>query len=151
MRNILLVILLSCTLIACDTKQVYNHFQSLPIQGWYSDSLLSYTFAITDSCAQYDMQLIVRHTAQYPYQNLWFFTEEWYGNVLLQRDTVECFLADDYGRWIGKGINTFTLPILYFSSHTFPRTGEYTFIIQQGMRTEWLKGINNVGLQITKQ
>ena len=76
------------------------------------------------------------------------FVNEWYGGLLLQRDTIECDLADSYGRWLGNGASIYELPLLYTSSYQFARTGEYLFTIQHGMRTEWLQGITDIGLII---
>ena len=68
--------------------------------------------------------------------------------MLLHRDTIEAMMADDYGRWFGKGINRYELPLLYDAHRRFEHTGEYTFAIRQGMRTEWLKGITDVGVVV---
>lgn len=150
MKRLISLFLLCVMLVSCGREIVYKQFQSLPLEGWHCDSALEYTFAIADSVASYEVQLIVRHSTQYPYQNLWFFTEEWYGNMLLHSDTIECFLADEYGRWQGAGISTYTMPLLYYPSHTFPCTGEYKLVIKQGMRSEWLQGIEDVGVEVVR-
>ena len=139
------LMLLCC---ACSNRTVYTEFYSMPADGWHQDSVLTYTAAIDDSTAYYDLMIVVRHTAQYPYQNLWLFVDEYMGNVLVHRDTIEAMMADDYGRWLGAGINRYELPLQYDAQRSFVRSGEYTFRVQQGMRTEWLQGITDVGLVI---
>ena len=150
MRNILLTIIIGLSLVACDNQLIFSEFRSFGNSGWHMDSIAGYTLPIHDSLATYEVQIIVRHTTQYPYQNLWLFTEEWYGNVLLHRDTIECFMADEYGRWNGRGIQQYTLPLLYDNAHAFPKTGDYTITIQQGMRMEQLRGITDIGVKILK-
>lgn len=149
MRPLLLhltaLMLLCCS---CGHRTVYTQFYSTPTKGWHQDSVLTYSAAIEDSTACYDVLLVVRHTAQYPYQNLWLFVDEYKGHMLLHRDTIEAIMADDYGRWLGKGIKRYELPLQYDTQRRFFHSGEYTFRIQQGMRTERLQGITDVGLVI---
>lgn len=145
---ILLTIIGVCT--ACQRNEIYNEFHSFSTDGWHQDSVLRYSIDITDSLAKYDILITLRHNNTYPYQNMWMFVDEWYGGLLLNRDTIECDMADAYGRWFGAGVSTFELPLLYTTSHPFAQTGEYVFTIQQGMRTEYLRGISNVGLQVVK-
>lgn len=149
MRNIwfiLLTIALLCS--ACHERVVYTTFHSLPLEGWHQDSTLTYTAEMTDSTAQYDMLIVVRHNEEYPYQNLWLFVDEYVGNTLMYQDTIEALLADDYGRWLGTGISRYELPLLYDEQRRFEPTGEHSFVIRQGMRSEWLKGIQDIGVVI---
>lgn len=149
MRNIWFILLTIVLLFsACHERVVYTTFYSQPLEGWHQDSALTYTAEIADSTALYDMLIVVRHNGEYPYQNLWLFVDEYKGNMLLHRDTIEAMMADDYGRWFGKGINRYELPLLYDAHRRFEQTGEYTFAIRQGMRTEWLKGITDVGVVV---
>jgi gliding motility-associated lipoprotein GldH len=39
---------------------------------------------------------------------------------------------------------------LYDNAHAFPKTGDYTITIQQGMRMEQLRGITDIGVKILK-
>ena len=150
MRKLLLLILLCTLLSACNKQQIYSEFHSINQHGWHADSLMGYTIDISDSTAQYEVLITLRHTTQYPYQNLWLFVGEQYGNMPLHSDTIECFLADNHGKWLGKGISKYTMLMLFDDAHIFSHTGEYTFTIQQGMRTDYLQGITDIGLQIIK-
>jgi gliding motility-associated lipoprotein GldH len=67
-------------------------------------------------------------------------------------DTIEFFLADPTGKWLGSGlgsVNSMLLP--YRTNIKFPQRGIYTFEFKQGMRQEELKGIMDVGLRIDKR
>lgn len=150
MRKLLPLVCVLISLVACNQQQVYSEFHSVEQAGWHIDSLVKYTVDISDSTARYELVITLRHTTQYPYQNIWLFVDKSFGNTLLQRDTVEGMMADNYGRWLGKGITRYTLPLLYDDACWFPCSGEYIFSIQQGMRTECLQGISDVGLQVVK-
>ena len=103
-----------------------------------------------DTSATYEIQILLRHTSQYPYQNLWLFVDEYAGDMHIQRDTIEAMLADDYGRWLGNGINRYTLPLMYEADYHFISKDNSRLTIQQGMRTEWLTGITDVGIKVIK-
>ena len=147
-RSLIVSLIGMLVLTSCQPKQIYTHFHSISELGWGEDSLLRHEVTVTDEASLYDVLITVRYDGSYPYQNLWMFVDEWYGELLLSRDTIECYLADDYGRWVGAGIATYELPLLYESEHRFAHPGDYRFTIQQGMRTDYLQGIKNVGLMV---
>ncbi len=145
-----LVISMLCLLAMCACKRsiVYSDFISLPADGWHQDSVLSYDICVEDSTADYDLLIVVRHTNEYPYQNLWLFVDEYAGTELLHRDTIEALLADDYGRWIAGGINKYDLPLQYATSYRFATASHNRITIQQGMRSSYLKGLSDVGVKV---
>lgn len=148
MRKTILLVLSSLLLVSCRQPAIYSEFRDMPLSGWHEDSVLHYALSVSDTIDTYDILLTVRHTAQYPYQNLWMFVSEWQDSVCLTTDTIECYLADDRGRWLGAGISTYEMPLLYVSDHRFPHEGDYTFTLRHGMRMENLRGIRNIGLKI---
>ena len=67
-------------------------------------------------------------------------------------DTLEYQLADEKGRWLGKGlgdINELRLP--YKTNIFFPVTGTYRIRVQHGMRAEDLKGVYDFSLRVEKR
>jgi len=94
--------------------------------------------------------LQIRNNNLYPYQNLWLFVAEKQPDGTIVRDTVECMLADEYGKWVGTGISIFNSDIPIRVGYTFPQRGQYTFTIRQGMRDERLKGIEQIGIRIER-
>ena len=150
MRKIVPILLLITTLGACQTRQLHSESHAIGLDGWHQDSMLNYAFSVEDTLASYDILLNLRYNPAYDYQNLWMFVDEWYGDSLVQRDTIECYLADKYGRWLGSGVNTYQLPLVYYTDFHFERAGNYRFVLQQGMRIEYLHGITDVGLQVVK-
>ena len=69
MRKLLLIILCTSALVACNNKQLYSKFHTISPMGWQQDSILDYTIDIADSTALYDLIIVLRHTNKYPYQN----------------------------------------------------------------------------------
>lgn len=88
--RIRIILLSSCLLLlmACNRDIVYSEFHSVPLKEWGADSVLTYRFDITDTLATYRMLVCVRHTEQYPYQNMWLFVGD-----SGRQDTIEFYLA----------------------------------------------------------
>ena len=140
-----LVLLTSSLLLAaCTRGVVYSEFKDVSPFGWEKDSAVTFTFRVTDTLQPYNVLLHLRHQDNYPYQNMWLFV-----NNGVQRDTIEFYLADDRGRWLGNGRNGHvSMPVLYEQNYHFADTGAYTLSVRHGMRKERLRGVCQVGMEI---
>jgi gliding motility-associated lipoprotein GldH len=96
------------------------------------------------------MQITIRHTDAYPYQNLWLFVDIEQDSLVLTRDTIECYMANERGEWLGGGLTVHELPLLYSDHYQFTNSGEYRISITQGMRNDTLIGIKEVGVKIIR-
>lgn len=96
-------------LVACTPDEnAYSEFETFPGAEWlYTDSLTFVPSGMADSIVSGTLLVAVRHTRGYRYQNLWL--EVAYpplggtDSTAMVRDTISLELADDYGRWLGKG------------------------------------------------
>ena len=97
-------------LINCRRDIVHSQFVSIPSEKWQIDSVAHFEYAITDTDNDYRMLVYVRHTERYPYQNMWLFVGD-----SLHRDTIEFYLADDRGKWLGNKHHGFIeMPVLFY-------------------------------------
>ena len=144
--SVSVLIALAIFFTSCRKGIVYSEFCSNPSGEWHVDSVASFDYTIDDKEATYSMLIYVRHTERYPYQNMWLFVDEG-----IRHDTIEFYLADDRGQWLGNRHQGFIeMPVLYESARQFPDTGTYHMIIRQGMRDTLLRGVMDVGLEILK-
>ena len=144
---LLLIVLSAGAFTSCRHNIVYSEFISIPSGEWHSDMLPQFDYTITEKDADYRMLIYVRHTEQYPYQNMWLFVRDNKGH----RDTIEFYLADDRGRWLGDKHHGFIeMPVLFEEQYHFPDTGKYYLAIQHGMRDSVLRGVMDVGVEIVK-
>ena len=150
MKRNILILITSLLLVGCQGDIVYTVFKSLPNVGWEADSSLCYQPVITDSIADYQMLITIRHTDAYPYQNLWLFVDIQKDSVPLTRDTIECYMANERGEWLGGGLSIHELPLLYSDNYQFTNSGEHQISITQGMREDTLVGIKEVGVKIIR-
>lgn len=90
---------------ACGGNDVtYCEFRQLSADGWaYGDTIGFSTTNLTDSIADGHLVVSLRHNNGYPYSNIWLELTRTGNDGTTVRDTVNCVLADLYGRWKGQG------------------------------------------------
>jgi len=150
MPKYLFLLMTAALLFSCTGKSVYDQYVKIDDRYWEKDKEYTFTFEIEDNTVPYDLVFEVRNNNLYPFQNLWIFRQEEYAGTVYKRDTVEYMLADDYGKWLGKGISVFQSSFPLINNYHFPDTGSYTFSFRQGMRNDKLPGIQEIGLRIEK-
>lgn len=143
---VIALIALTVSLTSCRRDIVHSQFVSIPSEKWQIDSVAHFEYAITDTHNDYRMLVYVRHTERYPYQNMWLFVGD-----SLHRDTIEFYLADDRGKWLGNKHHGFIeMPVLLEENYHFADTGKYFLTVQHGMRDSILRGVTDIGLEIIK-
>ena len=152
MKTKLLVVLLAAIAIACDPAPMYEAYAPVSENGWHKDSMVTFEVEIEDTLSNYQVVWHLRNNDDYEYSNIFLFRSVSSDRGAEFGDTAEFVLADVYGKWLGKGVGelkTNTWPykqgILRFN-----RSGNYTFTLQQAMRTDYLKGVEDVGLGVYK-
>lgn len=149
-NTFILLLLVSSFLFSCTNKAIYDRYQAIENISWEKEKEYYFTFQIDDTTAPYDIFLEVRNNNLYPYQNLWLFYQEELPIGPVVRDTIECMLADEYGKWHGSGISLYQSTFPIRENYIFPHTGQYTFSFRQGMRNDSLRGIQEIGLRIVR-
>lgn len=136
---------------ACKNNDVYFQYHEVDTVGWNKDSVYLFDVEITDTVSPYNLYINVRHNPDYPYQNLWLFLSESTPDSVLSKDTIEFYLANQRGEWLGTGASDLKeMPVLYKQNYFFEKSGIYQFGIVHGMRTDSLAGIVNIGLRVEK-
>lgn len=134
---------------SCNTNTVFTQSITLPTGGWYKNNEVVFNVKIKDTLINYSFNLNIRNTNKYRFNNLYLFLTTKFPNGNVSRDTIECILANKEGKWLGKGWGSVKEnDILLKSDLRFPLSGNYKFLIQQAMRVDTLKGIENIGLSI---
>lgn len=152
MKNKLIwAIFISLFTVACNQNDVYLKYQTIAPEGWSKDSVFTFDIPITDTTASYNVYVNIRNRGEYPYQNLWLFLSKTTPDKKLGNDTIECYLADQKGKWLGSGVGSlYNMPILYKQNTHFKTAGTYRYQIIQGMRDDLLVGINDIGMRVEK-
>lgn len=136
---------------SCDSKRVFEQNQAIPESGWAQSNIVKFNVDIKDPSTPTNFYINVRNADGYPYNNLFLFIKTTFPNGKMSNDTLECILADEKGKWIGSGIgDLYDNQIPFKKNVRFPLAGTYSFEIQQGMRTDNIPLIIDVGLRIEK-
>ena len=144
-------ILLLITFSACNMNAIYDENVKINESQWIENEAVNFKVDISDTLAHYDFYINLRNSTDYNYQNLYIFLTTFFPNDNITCDTIEFMLADQGGKWLGKGWGSLKEnDILLKSNLTFPLSGEYKFVIQHAMREDTLSGISNIGVRIEK-
>ena len=136
------------TLFSCGQTDVYNSFNTLPKNGWFKRDVQRFTPEVPDTLFRYDLYLTLRHNGEYTYRNLWLFVSYHGADGQMKTDTVNCELADEFGRWSGGGWGSYyQQELLLDDNFRFSREGQ-VLTIQQAMRDDRIRGITDVGIRI---
>ncbi len=146
-----ILIILTVLISACNSATYYDSSLDIPEHTWDAEKAAVFDFNVQDSSQVFDLFIKIANTNNYRYSNLWLLVKTSVEEGDIAYDTLEYFLADEKGKWLGKKegeafLNNFP----YKNEVRFPRKGKYSVEIIQLMRDEKLKGINKVGFKIEK-
>ena len=91
---------------SCGEKSVYNEYNKIATVGWDFGTPVRFETEINDTLSAYDITIQVRNNTDYAYQNFWIFVESTSPSGIVAKDTLEFLLADNTGKWLGKGISS---------------------------------------------
>ena len=142
--------LLAVVLLAsCGKNVVLDELHSFKDSRWHMDSVITVVWEPEQSEDPVFMSMYIRHSTEYPYNNLFLFRSIESTQGVEYTDTVNVALADPLGVWNGSGMSnlkTLEIPIGQ-GAVRFRDDERYTLKITQGMRDTVLYGIQDVGVQ----
>lgn len=142
-----LIVLLS----ACNSNVLFTDSVSIPSEEWTLDNVAVFNPDISDTASFQNISFTIRTGSSYPFKNIYLFVSTTSPAGKTISDTLQYNLADDKGKWYGKGFgDVHELNLPFKSGVYFPVKGIYSFKIRHGMRTETLKGVYDIGLRIEK-
>jgi gliding motility-associated lipoprotein GldH len=142
--------LLAVVLLAsCGKNVVLDELHTFEDSRWHMDSVVTVVWEPEQSETPVFMSMYIRHSTEYPYNNLFLFRSIESTQGVEYTDTVNVALADPLGVWNGSGMSnlkTLEIPIGQ-GAVRFRDDERYTLKITQGMRDTVLYGIQDVGVQ----
>ena len=146
-----ILMLLLFGILSCGQDYYYSSEVEIPNEIWNNKKAAIFEPTFSDTTQNYNIILGVTNSNEYRYSNIWFFIKTISPEGFSHRDTMEIFIAEDDGKWIGKREGDRWTTKFYFKNNVrFPGNGRYTFEIIQGMRDIDLKGISKVQLFVEK-
>jgi gliding motility-associated lipoprotein GldH len=151
-KHLLANLFLCFILISCTQKQeVFYEFHSFPKARWDQREAIRFEVPVRDISQVYNVSIELRNSNEYLYKNIWLFVDYQTPEGKVRSDTLATDLADEYGRWYGRGISLYSCSFPYEQNVQYPDTGVYVYTIRQGMREDPLEGLSDVGLRISKK
>lgn len=136
---------------SCSDNSLLDASSPISEAGWNIKDTLDFKVNVVDPSVATNFYINVRNADGYPYSNLYLVMITKAPNGKQASDTLECQLADDNGKWLGKGAgDIYDNRIPFKRNVRFPLAGEYSFRITHCMRTDVVPLIMDVGLRIEK-
>ncbi len=153
MNKVLMLLLGLLLVTACTPNTVFESADSMQAAGWDFEQQPITSVDIQDTTAAYDLYLVIRHTTNYPFSNLWITLHTTYPGGQTGSLRKQLLIGDNEAQqWRTdclRNVCTGLLPIL--EGHRFTESGTYQFRLEHIMRTNPLPGIMDVGLRIEKR
>lgn len=147
-----LLFLCSLALDSCRGIDYYERNFPVTDHAWKHAEPVAGSFSITDTASRYNVYLILRHTDNYRFNNIWVELALKPPGDTASIYKLDLSLGNDAEGWEGTGLNDIwevrkrltSLPI------AFDRPGEYSYRISHIMREDPLGSVMSVGLRVEK-
>lgn len=127
-----------------------SDFKTIDAEGWTKSSPL--VFLQPDSIRgvdAYDIAVSVRHDNYYPYRNLLLIVDYVAGDKIVEHDTVNVELCDEYGDWGGSGLGKLFQKQMLIKERA--PVGRYDkIVVWHNMRVSKVTNVTDVGLTYIK-
>ena len=142
----------------CQTLDLYEKTVALPGKAWASSYQPSFTFTIRDTTAVYDLQLVLRHSDRYHFNNIWVQVSV----KTPKADSAYSFRAErilgtDEQGWLGTGMDDIYEHRISLNDKlgeagiSLRQKGDYTITLRQIMREDPLQQVWNAGIRLEKK
>ena len=134
-----------------DKNALIDQNNQVPDHNWTYLNTFGFSFKIDDDKIPYNLYVNLRVTADYKYSNIFVMITQTDPDKKTEIKRHEFKLADQDGRWLGKGsgdLYSYQLP--FRSNYRFPQSGIYHIYIEQNMRDNPLRHVSDVGLRVER-
>lgn len=148
---ILLLLIILSLLSSCSQKVVFEDRNVFDSQNWDKSEIISFNPMMDDTTKTLSMGITFKHGSDYPYSNLWLFVSVENDFGVMIRDTVELFVAQPNGKWIGKKYGSgYEVTAFYKQRMKVAKPEQYKFSFGQGMREDILEDVRSLEFWIVE-
>jgi gliding motility-associated lipoprotein GldH len=149
--SVVIVLIFTILLLSCNGNIIYTSSHPMSGETWNLSDIADFKVPIADTINSNNVVFNIRNGSSYPFRNIFLFVTTIAPDGKIITDTLQYNLADEKGKWFGKGFgDVHELKLPYKTNVFFPEKGIYVFKVQHGMRVEALKGVYDFGLRIEK-
>jgi gliding motility-associated lipoprotein GldH len=138
--------------IGCNKIAVYEKITTLPQHSWKANEPLQFDIEITDTNSYYQLYYVLRHTNDYPFNNLFVQTKFTTPGDTAKMIQEEIVLTDGNKTWLGQRFNNVIEQRLASNSVLVKPTkpGLFTVQLTNIMRLNPLPNLMQVGVRVQK-
>ena len=141
----------AATVMSCNRKTVYDHYQPVAQEGWNKDDTLTFTVRPLAKGGVFKEEIGLRTTGDYPFMGLCLIVEQTVlPSDVTRCDTLRCSLTGDDGNVKGRGLSCYQYRF-HLTNITLADGDSLRVRIRHNMRRENLPGITDVGIRMKSE
>ena len=146
------IIITLFSFISCEQNELFQAYKGVENLAWSYHEPISFDVEIEDTTSLYNVDINIRHSGAYAYQNCWVWLHTEYPSGQKHSVRKELKFCNEEGTWYGSGLNNiFDVRNPVQNNAKFQEKGIYKFKIEQNMRINPLPNILDVGLRIERK
>ncbi len=156
--TIITLLTVATTLVSCNRKTVFYHYEHTPIAGWEKNDTLTFNLKAAPETGLYKEAIGLRTNGAYPFMALTLIVDHTVvparlaphksSPITTHSDTINCRLTNDEGNVKGAGISN--RQYMFDLGNIRLNKGDSLHIrIRHDMKRETLPGIIDVGVKLT--
>ena len=144
-----IIFILSFTILTISCKKNQSFLYDFNSREWNSKDSVFFSFDVLDKTVSKKISFFLRNNLDYPYRNIFLLIELQNDTGIIDSDTVQYLISNKYGQWLGNGFGkTRDNYFIFKKEYLFEDSGPHVIILRHGMRTNNLKGIVKLGVEI---
>ena len=152
-RNRVFVLLVGVvlTLVGCNRKTIYSHYEHTPINGWEKVDRLSFSIPPIRDGGTFREDVGLRINGAYPFMGLTLIVEQQvFPSGTKYSDTLSCKLIDDDGNIRGEGVCFYQYQF-HLCDLELAKGDSLHVSVRHNMKREILPGISDVGVTLRRK
>ena len=146
-----IILIFSLLAFSCSSDVIFLDSVSMPEKNWSLTNEPVFRIPIENTSVSTDVSFSIRTGSGYPFRNIYLFVNTLSPDGKSLTDTLQFYLADEKGNWLGKGFgDVHELKLPYRTNVFFPEKGIYQVKVQHGMRAGDLKDVYDLGIRVEK-
>ncbi|MFI5171294.1 MAG: gliding motility lipoprotein GldH, partial [Chitinophagales bacterium] len=130
-NNYLFFAAMLCLIISCEQSRVFDKNIPLNKNGWNYGEQIQFEVNVNDTIIPYNLYVNVRHTDEYPYDNLWVKLTTVFPDSTSRQNEINVKLSEPDGKWTGNCVDGICFnSVLVQNNFLLPQKGKYIFILE---------------------
>ena len=149
---LLVLFILTFYVLSCKQIDVYEKNTVFHKHEFHSKDSEKGSFIIADTNAFYNLYIVVRHTDEYKYNNIWLSVGLKPPKDSISFQNLQLTLGDDSKGWEGVGMNDIweARKLINGTPKRFKNPGKYEYCFVNIMRDDPLLHVMSIGLRVEK-